>query len=212
MNDREEEPTGVEPPAETGELKDEGFVAEPIAKPESRSRQILRVAVRWLIILLIIFGAGAFVAYWFLYRPASAEVTTTNAQLAQANQQIADLQSQVNQLKPLGAENQRLQKELNTAQQHIQVLTALAEANAARATLADQNLTQAKAHLDNLSQNLNALQTTVPASEKDKITAMQSRLTLVTGEMDQNAFAAKSDLDVLANSLTELEKTLFGGT
>ena len=212
MNDREEGPAGVESPAETGEVKDEELVAEPIARPEPRSRQILRVAVRWLIILLVIFGAGAFVAYWFLYRPARAETSAINAQLAQANQQIADLQSQVNQLKPLGTENQRLQKELNTAQQHIQILTALSEVNAARAALADQNLSEAKAQLDKLSQNLDALQTTVPASEKDKITAMQNRLTLVTGEMDQNTFAAKSDLDVLANSLTELEKTLFGGT
>ena len=211
MNDREGEPTGG-PPAETSEGIDEDLVAKPAPRPESRARQLARVALRWFIILLIIFGAGAFVAYWFLYRPARAEISALNAQIGQANQQITDLQSEVDRLEPLGTENQRLQKELNEAQAHIQLLIALSEVNAARVSLAEENLPQAQTHLDNLSQNLETLMQTVPTAKQGEVIAMQNRLALVIDEMEQNAFAAQSDLEVLANSLNELESALFGET
>ena len=109
----------------------------------------------------------------------------------------------------LEGERSKNQIELATANLHILILSALADVNAARVALMNEDGAGAKVHLTNTSETFEALKESVGPEQRDKVLAMQNRLALVIAELDEDPSVALSDLEVLANNLTMLENTFF---
>jgi type II secretory pathway component PulM len=178
-------------------------------QPETRLQRFLRLSIRWLAGFLIVFALGVLATVFVLYRPITDQLSRVRMNLQQSQQQVSQLESQVSQLKSLEAKNKALQDQLDKADLHIRILSALSDVNAARLDVANDDIPSARVNLTNTPDTLKELENLVGANQKDAVTAMQNRLDLALGEMDRDSFAALSDLEVLATNLVQLENTFF---
>ena len=204
----EEAPSQVEVP------EDEEILMTTAASPESRYQQLLKLSIRWVIGVLIVFALGFMSAVLLLYIPERDGKSQLEAELTQGESRIDTLESAIIQLEneiqgyldredALVSEAETMQEELMTANLHILILSALADVNAARVALG------ARVHLTNTNKTLETLKELVGTEQRDKVIAMQNRLALVMAEINDNPSVAQSDLEVLANNLTLLENTFF---
>ena len=189
-----------------------GEIEEPVPPEpelETRGQRFLRLSIRWLAGILILFGLGVIATVFLLYRPTTGELSRARDELAQSQQQVAELEAEVERLQSLEAENEALQEELNQARLHIQILSALSDVNAARLDLANDDAANARLDLTNTPQTLERLGELVEPEQQEAVEAMQSRLDLALEGIDRDVFAAQSDLRVLATNLMQLENTFF---
>lgn len=193
--------------ARSGELPEEIEPGPTPAKPESAFRRFLRRAVRWVLALAIAFALGALAVAWLFYRPKVEELGQARAGLQQAQGQITELQAEVERLSALDAERQTLQANLETMETRLAILSALEDIQAARLALATEDEASARASLSNTASALEGLANRVEPEQRDLLEAMQNRLKLALEEMGRDAFAAQSDLGVLAANLTQLENS-----
>lgn len=156
----------------------------------SRAVYILIVAV-----LILSFAGGAIYLLW--YQPVSAELAAANAE--------------VEELRPLVAENEALAAEVQQAGTRLLILSALVDVNAARVSLALGEPEAAADRLDSIRQALAAVESRLEGETKQSVAAMGPRLELVAGEIDGDSFAAQRDLEVLANDLSGLAEQLADG-
>ncbi|MGD2157747.1 MAG: hypothetical protein PVG14_04915 [Anaerolineales bacterium] len=102
-------PEGIPAEEEEAPLEEEPAfeeVAEP--EPESRSQRFARLAFRWTLGVLVVFGLGFVTALLTLYQPATKNLDRTRSQ-------VAELEAEVDRLSPLEEVNQSLQDELEQA-------------------------------------------------------------------------------------------------
>lgn len=197
-------------------LENEEILSKPPVQPESRLQRFLRLSIRWVVGLLIVFLLGVLGTVLVLYLPATGRISDTQSELKQAEQRIAELESEVDQLENeiaslqgLEAVNKKLQEELDNANLHIIILSALSDVNAARVALVSDDMASARVHLTNTMDTLKELEKLVGSNQKEMVNSMQNRLSLVVDEMGDDLFAAQSDLAVLASNLVQLENTFF---
>jgi type II secretory pathway component PulM len=200
---------GAKPGAPESEPENLEEFTAPKQQPETRLQRFLRLSIRWLAGFLIVFALGVLATVFVLYRPASKQLSRARMDLQQSQQQVSELESQVSQLRGLEAKNTALQDQLDKANLHIRILSALSDVNAARLDIANNDIPSARVNLTNTPDTLKELENLVGANQKDAVTAMQNRLELALGEMDKDSFAALSDLKVLATNLVQLENTFF---
>lgn len=184
-------------------------ITPPEAEPETRGQRFLRLSIRWLAGLLIVFGLGVIATVLLLYRPTTEELSRVRNELTQAQQRVSELENEVDRLQSLEEENESLQEEINQARLHIQILSALSDVNAARLDLANDDIANARLDLTNTPQTLERLGELVDPEQQEAVEAMRERLDLALEEIDRDAFAAQSDLRVLATNLMQLENTFF---
>jgi cytoskeletal protein RodZ len=199
----------VEP---TPEPSEEPPSEPPKPQPESRSRRFLRLSIRWVAGLLIVFLLGVLAAGFLLYRPASQQLVRARQDLQAANQKIAQLEAQINDLQSQQQDTQALQQDLQTARTHIKLLSALSDVNAARVAMEENDQASAQAFLSTTPDTLSELKDMVSTSQADKVTNMQDRLKLALDILDSNPDQALSDLGVLAKDLVDLENILFASS
>jgi len=178
-------------------------------KTESRSRRIFIRTIRWLLGFLVVLGLGVLIVLFTLYLPARQQVNESNARLGQANQKITELQNQIAGLSGLENNNKSLQSEYSKANLHIAILSARTDVAAAQLALAKNDSAKARVALTQTSDTLTKLAGLIDPNQQKVVTDMQDRLKLAINELDSNAYAAQSDLDVLATSLVELENAYF---
>jgi hypothetical protein len=184
----------------------------PEEKPPSRRERFgksVRRLLRWLVVLLVVFGLGVLAAALLLYLPARDQLQQSENSRGEALQQIEALQTQVAGLSGLESANQNLQAEAEQALLHLYILSARADVSAAQLALAQRDQTRARMALSKTSQTLTDLGERLDPEQEKIVTDMQERLKLALSELNENAFAAQADLGVLANSLTELENAYF---
>jgi polyhydroxyalkanoate synthesis regulator phasin len=168
--------------------------------------------LRWFLIALVLFGLGAAVTLWALYSPQRSQLAAANSQIQSLQGQVGDLQNQVKTLTPLGTTNQNLQQQINQENLHTSILSARTDVALAQLALAKQDTAKANLALSKTDQTLSKIGNLLPANQQKLVQDMQSRLTLAKSEIESNSYAAQSDLDVLANSLVDLENSLFTGS
>ncbi len=182
-------------------------------KPESKFKSFVRRLVRWTVGVLIVLGLGALALYLGVYRPRQAELKQqlgeAQTQISTQQDRITALEAQVADLTPLEAANKTLQEALTQAELHLKLLSALSDVRGAQFALALGNLEDARLQLTRTPETLAALRDGLPADEQAAVDSMLGRLQLVLDEMETDAFAAQSDMDVVVNSLIQLENTLF---
>jgi hypothetical protein len=75
--------------------------------------------------------------------------------------------------------------------------------------LKEDDNAQALVILDKTDQTLDTIGRLLEPAQRDVVASMTQRLELVMSEIDDDPYAAESDLDVLATNLLQLEDALF---
>ncbi|MFV9675747.1 MAG: hypothetical protein ACNYZI_10235 [Anaerolineales bacterium] len=171
--------------------------AEPV-KPKRRLRRFLF----WTLCVLGLFALGL-VATWFF------QVGPLTIELEKVRVEIELLESELEDLRPLQAENEQLSDALKTSESHRQLLIVLFDVTSAQLALAQGDTVAAKAALIGTRASLLEFEKMLSAADADTVGDLIKRLELVPGEIDTNETAASLDLEVLANSLLSLERSLF---
>lgn len=183
---------------------------KPQERPtESRLNRFLVRALRWLVGILIVMGVGALLVIFTLYRPLQQRLGESQVQGEQADQRVADLQSQIDRLSTFESQNQDLKAELDKSELHVVILSARADVVTALLALAKNDDAKARLALSKTPETLKKLGSLLEADKKKVATDMQDRLELAVKGIGVNAYAAASDLDVLATGLIELENAYF---
>lgn len=204
-----EQPT---PESEHAETESSPVQVEKPQKME-RFQRTLRLALIGLVAVGVVFLAGFLTDHFARYSPMKAE-------LSQAKQSIADLQSQVDDLSAQLAEaNDRisaleqdkedLQADLDSANLHIELLRTLVELKTAHIELQKDNLSGAKVALSGTAARLETLEPLVETVDANLAVSMQTRLNLILDSMDTNSPTAQADLGLLAKNLQSVETLLF---
>jgi len=178
-------------------------------KPESRMNRFLLRLMRWVLGILILAGLGALLAIYALFMPMRQKLQQSQAEVESANQRVAELEGMVEGLAPIEVKNKDLQSELDKAELHVAILSARSDIAAAQLALAQTDPARARLALSKTSETLKKLEGMLEPGKKKVATDMQSRLDLAVKGIGDNAYAAASDLDVLATSLIELENAYF---
>ncbi|HKY84757.1 MAG TPA: hypothetical protein VJ160_08030 [Anaerolineales bacterium] len=161
---------------------------------EPRRVGCLSRAVYIVIVGLLILGFAGGAIYFLWYQPVAAENKAMLAELAK--------------LRPLEGQNEELRSQVEQAAVRLLVLQALVDTNAGRAFLALGQPEQAADSLSSAGSWLEQLAARVSSADATDVGQMRDRLGLAQGEVRTDAFAAQSDLDVLANDLSQLAGAL----
>lgn len=204
------EPEIEAPPVEP-ELPEEEppeLLPEVEPPPPSKFRLFLNRALRWTTGFMVVFVLGV-VAMWAIrVRPVQAELKSLQAELEAMQDQITTLEERVQSLLPLEEENALLQAELAETEQQMAIRGVLVDITSAQLAMAQEDPIAAKAALAGTDDRMKALDVELVGT--DTLEGLRTRLALVVDELDSDAFAAKRDLQILANNLISLERSLFG--
>jgi len=182
---------------------------EKVSPPPSRLNRIALRLLRWLLGILIVMGLGALLAIYTLYMPTRQKLMDSQQQVEQADQRVAELEGEVGNLSTFEEQNQDLLDELEKTTLHVTILSARADVAAAQLALAQNDPAKARLALSKTPETLKNLESMLEPGKKKLAKDMQARLDLAVKEIGENAYAANSDLDVLATGLLELENAYF---
>jgi septal ring factor EnvC (AmiA/AmiB activator) len=175
-------------------------------KPETGLHKSIRSALRWGLVALLAFGLGALIIAFTLYIPTRHQLDKANANLEQANTTIT---SQTDQISTLQTDNETLQKNLDSAALHVQVLMALSGVRGASFAVATSDYAGARLSLIQASDALNNLSGMLGTDQKDVLTAMQQSAAQALTKLKINLSSAQPELDQLTKNLEQLEDNLF---
>lgn len=209
---QEDLPEGAPSPAgaETA-ITPEPPTQERPAAPAGQGRlsRWLNTGLRWAAGLGVVFVLGVGLVWILRVLPQTQEIRLLRQDQVEAQQKVADLQSQVESLRPLQDENASLKDDLAQTNHHLNLLSVLVDVTSAQLALAQDNPLGAKAALTDTDAKLRELQSEMDSTAAQSIQAIRDRLVLVSGELESDRFAAQRDLEVVANSLLDDEKALF---
>jgi hypothetical protein len=204
-------------PADEAEVAEAELEQAPVPeepKEESDARRFFRRALRWTLGLMIVFGLGFIAAIFSLYRPEvqgyRQRLKGLQNDLQAAEARIAELEERVEALAPLEAQNEVLLAAQGDYELHVAILEARVDVTNALLALAEEDMPLARVSLQRTGEALEAIESLLPIDQRDIVVAMEQRLDLVRTEIEEDSYAAQSDLDVLAKRLLELEDSLFG--
>ena len=176
--------------------------------PPSKVRLFLNRALRWITGIMLVFVLGV-VAMWAIrVRPVQSELQSLQTDLEAMQEQVTTLEERVQSLLPLEAENESLQAELAKTEQQMAIRGVLVDVTSAQLAMAQEYPIAAKAALAGTDERMKALDVELVGT--DTLEGLRTRLALVVDELDSDAFAARRDLQILANNLISLERSLFG--
>lgn len=200
--------TDLEQPSEELEIPKE--TPEELPKEPSKFALFLRKLLLWATGTLTIFTLGIVLMWIVQVRPRTIELRELESQFQSANQEIEKLAGELDILKAVDAENAALEATLDETLIHLNLLSVLVDVSIAQLALNDGNLEMAQAALAETDSKLDLLAIDLDGNRQDTVEAMQERLSLALGEINEDTFAAQSDLEVLRNTLLALERSLFG--
>lgn len=184
------------------ETKQEIFEDEEISAAPVKPKRRLRRFLFWMLCVTGVFALGL-VAMWFV------RVGPLTTEFEKARVDIESLESELEGLRPMKAENEQLSDALKTSESHLQLLGVLVNVNSAQLALAQKDKIAAKAALAGTKTSLLELEKKLSAANAATVRGLIDRLELVQGEVDTDEFAASRDLEILANNLLSLERSLF---
>jgi hypothetical protein len=182
------------------------------AKPVKRGPGIWTSLLRWLLGILILCGLGALAVVMLLYIPLRRDLAAAQGKLdSLTTKSSSDLQAaneEIDRLSSLEANNKDLQTRLDQANLSQTLLQIRLDIASAQLALAKEDSAKAKLALSKTAETIKKLESLLPQAQQAAITSLQDRLKLALGEVEENPYAANSDLDVMTNILLELENAL----
>lgn len=178
---------------------------EAAAPPSKRLRRFLI----WAVIVLFIFGLGVGASWVLQVKPQAEQIVSIQARLDSAESELASAQAELEVLRPLKAENVDLTAALQSSEQHLDLLFVLVDVSTAQLGMLQEDVLAAKAALNGTDARLANLEKQLSGSDAQTVAGLRDRVALVMEEADSDAFAARRDLEILANNLLSLERLLF---
>ena len=181
----------------------------PAKAPAPTAPSVWQRLRRWLLSAAILLAGGFLAAVFSLYLPERQAVQQAQA-YAQHAQQTAQAQStqsagRIAELQTAAGQASRLQAELRQAQALNAILSARLDAATAQLALQKGDAAAAAAALAGTAQKLEDLKQLLSAQNANRVDTLLARLELALSEMEADAYAAQSDLDVLIKGLQQLE-------
>jgi hypothetical protein len=174
----------------------------PEPKRPSRFARFLRRALGWAIGVVVIFALGIGAMWATRLRPQAETIRRLEGDLNAA-------QTELETLRPLQAENERLRSEAAIARQRLALTEAQVDVSRAQAALALGDSLAARSALSQTDSHLQTIEGLLqdPAALQ-QMQDLHERLALVFSELETNPFAARSDLEVMVDSLASLKDAL----
>jgi hypothetical protein len=176
----------------------------PVApKPPSRLGTFFRRALRWTVAVIVVFALGIAAMWATQVRPKTLEIEALRAELTAAATELETL-------RPLPAENQALREEVDQLRQRLAVVESLVDVASAQVALLVGDAGAARLHLAGTDVRLTELAALSGTIASEDVGALQTRLMQVFDEIDTDVFAAQRDLEVMANTLATMARSLTG--
>ena len=204
-----DEPEMTEPEAQQPPEQVEAQPSEPTSEQEQAPRRLRRFLF-WSAGLLLLFALGVAAAWFLQINPVREENRTLRTDLDTAQQRVEALSADVDRLQPLEAENVALQEQVDRLESHIFLLDVLVDVSKAQLALVEEDPIAAEDALQDTDQRLEQLEARLSGSDAEAVAGMSERLNLAREEVETDEFAARRDLEILANNLIALEQRLFG--
>jgi len=179
----------------------------PEAKEESRVGRFLKRAFRWAVLLLVIFALGVVALEIVQVRPLRVERNRLDQSLAEAEAAQQELQAEIDRLDGVEAENQALAESIKQAEARLVLLNVLVDVTRAQLAVAQEDPVRVAAALQDTGEKLRSLRDLLGPTD---FKGLRERLVLVLSEVDGDPFAAERDLEILANTLLEIEREQSG--
>ena len=205
----QDEPEVTEPEAQQPPEQVEAQPSEPTSEQEQAPRRLRRFLF-WSAGLLLLFALGVAAAWFLQINPVREENRTLRTDLDTAQQRVEALSADVDRLQPLEAENVALQEQVDRLESHIFLLDVLVDVSKAQLALVEEDPIAAEDALQDTDQRLQQLEARLSGSDAEAVAGMSERLNLAREEVETDEFAARRDLEILANNLIALEQRLFG--
>lgn len=183
------------------------LAAEEVQKP-SRIGKFLRAALRWITGLMTIFAFGVALTWFMRVRPLEEQAKVLKAERETATEQVVNLEAELEGLRTVEAENKTLTDSLTLAEHRLMLLDLLVDVKSAQLALAADDIDTVRSVLVGVGLKLDKLAGALSDDYADSVQAMQERLDLLSSELDGQIFAARNDLEVLAESIEALERSL----
>lgn len=169
-------------------------------------------ALRWTTGLLVVFALGLGATWLAQVRPLQQQVAVLEQEQGALQASLADLQAEVAQMEAVRAENVVLKVGQAKLDQSFALLKARVGTMQAQLVLAAGGEAQQAAQaLTDADSQLAVLEQALAGSQQAGVQILRERLALAVSELESDPFAARRDLEVLANGIETMEKALSGG-
>ncbi len=211
---QEQEGQDVQPESQAPIPEIEPEVVTPSPEPEPEEAPVpkrrLRRFLSWAVALIIILAAGVILTWTLRVQPQVAQIEALQSEVQTLQSEVDAQLSELEQLRPMVAEVDLLKEQVAMAEAHLDLLTVLVDVTTAQLALAQEDDIAAKAALTGTTEHLQMLESTLEGANASEVADMVERLQLVLEEVETDTFAARRDLEILANNLLALERVLFG--
>jgi hypothetical protein len=181
--------------------------------PPGRLARWIGAALRWGAGFGVVFALGVALAWFLRVRPQTQDLRLLGQHLQETQQQLATAQADAAKLQPLQNENSDLKDQVAQSEQHLALLSVLVDVTSSQLALAEDDPLAAQSALRKTDSKLATIQDGVDADSAKTVKSMRDRLGTTFDELNSdNLFAAKRDLEVMANTLVDLEGALFPGS
>jgi hypothetical protein len=209
-----QEPESINMDAEAG-IDEQRSPVEPLPETSSAEMQParpsrLRRVLVWVLAILLVFSLGVGACWLTQVQPQRELIASLESRTGDAEAQAANLQAEVTRLSPFEGENEALRTQLKRSTQHLDLLFVLVDVTSAQLAMVQEDILAAKAALSGTDARLGNLESNLSGAEAETVKGLSERLTLVLDEVESDEFAARRDLEILANNLLSLERSLFG--
>jgi predicted negative regulator of RcsB-dependent stress response len=180
-------------------------------KEESRLAGWASRTLRYLVAVGVVFALGVAVVWLMRVQPQMREIRDLSQSRDSIQKELTSAQSELDQLRPLKDQNAKLTSQLDEANRHLSLLSVLVDVTSAQLSLAQDQPLSAQAALKNTDSKMANLESGLSGTAATNVKGMRNRLGLIMNELQSgDRFAAQRDLEIVANTLVDLEKTLFG--
>ena len=208
VEDSSDQPAGADILAGGQEVRaDPGSV---VTKEGSRFGRFLRRLLRWGVLLLVTFTLGVVAMHFVQVQPLRAERNDLTQSLVEAEETRQELQAEIDDLEGVEAENQVLTESIKQREARLMLLNVLVDVTRAQLALAQDEPVGVAAALKATGEKLRSLRDLLGTSAAADLEGSRERLVLVLSEVDGDPFAAERDLEILANTILEMERELSG--
>ncbi|MGD2027680.1 MAG: hypothetical protein PVI99_07675 [Anaerolineales bacterium] len=205
--------SAVQPPEPPPGLEFSDLTAEPDQmedayaeieqeKEPTKFQIFLRKALIWLGVGAVMFFAGFLTFYFTLYQPKADALEETEAQLAQAEEDLQSLQTDMDNA------NRRIEN-LQSADEHRALLEVVVDIYAARLALTQEDTVAAKSTLSNTDEILDDVLDDISAFDAALAKTLPQRLNLIVTNIDRDPEKAIADCDLMIDDLFEVEIALY---
>lgn len=177
-----------------------------------RFRRFMRGLLRWMLLIVLLFGAGMLTTYFTLVRPLQQQAAASQSSLDQARRDLSSAETRLGesegQVKNMQTQVEQARADVQKAQNRAALQTVRTDLALTRLALANKDGPSART---SLVQAQNDLAQLLPALEKADASLAKSitgRLEIILNELNRDPTTAISDLDILSRHLVEAEEAL----